>query len=189
MTRAISASADGRIEIVVARNATKELAWRVLPIPACPARGHERGTTTARITLWWPSDPSPSNLVADCIELGPTADRRHLQRTVSRMLELSIDDSATAGDASSALEVLTLKPADRGDGIIVRVIDWDHRPGRRVHLRTPLPVVAAHLCDVRERDLQVLDLVSDANDTTIAVEPQTAITSVRLLLAGGADRI
>ena len=177
MTRAISASADGRLEIVVARNATKEVAWRVLPIPACPARGHERGTTTARITMWWPSDPTPSHMVDDCIRLGPNPDRRRLQQTVGRVLQLSADDV----DDTGALEVLALKLAARGDGIIVRFIDWDHRPGRRVHLHTSLSLTDAQLCDVRERDLHPLEARLRPHGTELLIEPNTAIISVRLV--------
>ena len=180
MARAVSASADGRLEIVVARNATKELAWRVVPIPACPARGHERGVTTAWISMWWPGDASPSGLVADCIQLGPNPARRRLQEMAGRVLQLSSDD-AGAGDGSGSLEVLAVKPADRGDGIIVRFIDWDHRPGRRVHLRTSLPLGGAQLCDVRERDLEPLEPLVRRDGTEVVVEPRTAITSVRLL--------
>lgn len=174
---AVSASADGRLEVVIARNATKELAWRVLPIPACPARGHERGITTGRVTLWWPDAPTPAALVDDCIRLGPSADRRRLQQMVGRVLHLRVEGA----DAGGALEVLALKHADRGDGIIARFIDWNHRPGRRVHLRTSLPLIGAQLCDVRERDLHPLEPLLRQDGTELVIEPRTAITSVRLL--------
>lgn len=177
MTRAVSATSDGRVEVVVARNATKEVAWRVVPIPACPARGHEPGVTTATISVWWPGAPTPSTLVDDCIRFGPNTARGRLQQLVGPLVRLRVEE----GSEASGLEVLALKPAGRGDGIIVRCIDWDHRPGRRILLHTTLPLIEAHLCDVRERDLDPVELRPRPDGTELLIEMDTAISSIRLL--------
>ncbi len=177
MARSVSATSDGRVEVVVARNATKEVAWRVVPIPACPARGHEPGVTTATISVWWPGAPTPSTLVDDCIRFGPNTARGRLQQLVGPLVRLRVEE----GSEASGLEVLALKPAGRGDGIIVRCIDWDHRPGRRILLHTTLPLIEAHLCDVRERDLDPVELRPRPDGTELLIEMDTAISSIRLL--------
>lgn len=67
MTRAIAARPDGTAEVIVARNATKERAWRIVPILACPAKGHEPGETTATVALWWPLAGAPADLTSNAL--------------------------------------------------------------------------------------------------------------------------
>lgn len=182
MSRAVSASPSGQVEIVVARNAPKEFAWKVVPIPAFPARGHDPGRTTATVTMWWPHQADTAELVRFAIDRGPNADRRLLRSTAGRVVQLG----HAGGEAGDGLEVLALKPAQRGDGVIVRFIDWDHAPGRRVRLRTSLPLADASLCDVRERDLGSVDLVERDGGFELEFAPQTSVTTVRLVVTGEA---
>jgi len=184
MPRAVGVSGDGSVDVVVARNTTKEVAWNVLPLPACPARGSEPGATTATLTMWWPTDPTTAELVRETIAVGPDVERRRRQATARRLVHLSaIDGPATdASDPVGAIEVLALKPAQRGPGTILRFIDWDHRPGRRIRLRTTMALGSASLCDVRERDLSALPPIECDGGTELRFEPRTAIVSVRLVV-------
>ena len=74
--------------------------------------------------------------------------------------------------------VTAVKPASRGEGVIVRLECFAHH-GCEVHLRSARPFIAARLCDARERDQTSLTV----KDGSVLVPLTGSITSVRLLLA------
>jgi len=159
---AVAATGERSVDVVVGRNATHERAWRFLPIPGMPAPGHDDALQTCEIALMldggvaaaaerpWPRDPA----------------RRHLEAIARR---------AVTVEAGEHVEVLAVKAAHRGDGIVVRLASrcpWGHE----VRLTLPQGVVSARLCDARERDLAVLPVV----DGAAVVAVGTPITTVRL---------
>jgi hypothetical protein len=162
------------LELVAARNATQETAYRVVPLPAQPARGH---------------DPGPHRFdVAVAFTGGGdwrAAGLRSLAADEARRARLTAHGSALAARADAVVTtdrddvaVLAAKPAHRGPGAVVRLCSTSDGPCE-VRLRRPGAVVtAAAICDGRERD--VAPLVVDGGDgVTLRVPP--GITSVRLV--------
>ena len=111
---------DGTIEVVVARNATKEQAWGILPIPACPARGHEPGPTAASLAWSWGTEGRPVERGEAARALLDGHDRDRLARAVARVLAV---EPLPADGLPTSPEVVALKSADRGEGIVVRLVD------------------------------------------------------------------
>ena len=174
MTRAVAVRDHRNVEVVVARNATKERAWGVVPILACPARGHEPGPTTAAVALGWGEGPS--------WQRGTTATEALRRPTVRRVADATSDLVSVGTLAGSTPpEVLALKRADRGEGLVLRLADRTGAGRIRCRLHVCLPLGAATLCDVRERDLAPLAFVRDAGATCVDVEVDAAIASVRLV--------
>ncbi|MCE7884116.1 MAG: hypothetical protein DYH08_09700 [Actinobacteria bacterium ATB1] len=174
MPTALHASGDGRVEIIVARNATKETAWGFLPLLAHPARGHVRDDIRSDVALWFLHD-------ADA------ARPRELAREWNRLIEASDGDrlrQVARSVAGSAFEVdrpsttVTAKLAHRGHGVIIRLREFDETEAV-VRLRSrSVAFKEARLCDVRERDLGVLPVT----DGSVQVPLRCGFATVRLLL-------
>lgn len=174
MPTALHASGDGRMEIVVARNATKETAWGVLPLLAHPARGHVREDTRLEVALWFVDDAGgarPRELARKWHRLVEVSDGDYLRREVR-------DVAASAFDVDRPSTAVTTKLAHRGDGVIVRLRDLDDTDAV-VRLRSrSVPFRAARLCDARERDLGALPVT----DGEVEVPLRWGFATVRLLL-------
>jgi hypothetical protein len=81
------------------------------------------------------------------------------------------------------IEVIAVKRADRGDGIVVRLRNWAAGgPSRAVLLSlaagSSAEIFAARRADSRERDLDVLSV----RDGAVRFETDRYLTSVRLFL-------
>jgi hypothetical protein len=178
MSRAVAASRRGVVEVVVARNAIKERAFRVLPIPACPARGYERGETVARLAVWWPARVAEVDLGREAQARIVDVQRERLRAAAARLIVI---EDVEGGDA--AAQVLALKPATRGKGFVVRLFDPCAAAGpRELRLRTMLPTARAAICDARERDIEELEVRQVPPDgTEIRMPVRGSITSVRLM--------
>jgi hypothetical protein len=165
----------GWLEAVALRNATRERAWGVVPIIATPAVGHERSVTTFDYAVWFTAAgdwrENGVALVAGDLASGPWAqpgggDLAGLAATV-----------VTTDRADVA--VTAVKPASRGEGIIVRLQTFAP-PGSPVVVAAPgRSVDAATLCDARERDLQPLEV----RDGAVRLVMPGTIATVRLLFA------
>lgn len=168
---AVSCRGDGRVEAVALRNATRERAWGALPILATPATGHERNPYAFDYALlftptgdWRENDlPGIAHSLAAGAWAGPRAGLHALAA------------SAATVDRADVF-VLAVKPAWRGEGVIVRLYTYAafgapvvlRLPGRSVH--------AAALCDARERDLAPLPVREGAAHLTMP----GAIATVRV---------
>lgn len=179
MTRAIATRPDGTAEVIVARNATKERAWRIVPILACPAKGHEPGETTATVALWWPPTGAPADLARTARRLVPSPGRDRLEAAVARVVRVL---GATEGAAPS-VDIVAAKPATRGEGMVIRLVDRSAGGSARISLRTEVPLIRATLCDVRERDVAELETVACGHGSEVSVVLAGAISSVRLVPA------
>jgi len=162
---AMHTRSDGTIEIVVGRNATKEQAYSFIPLPGQPAKGHERDPQLQRIAIAWP--PSGGDDVTG----------------VGRRLWAGIaTDPAPCGDLLTVdhpgVEVLAIKPAHRGDGLIVRLRNWGAPTFINLRLAAHLPatIESAYLTDARERDLAPLTV-----DNPLRVPVDHHFTTVRLV--------
>ena len=178
MTRAVTVRSDATVEVVVARNAVQERAWRFVPILACPARGHEPGETEAAIALRWATDEAPwlqghwaASLVEDPLHA-------RFKAAVERVFTLEDDGRE---DGVSSLEVLAVKPADRGEGIVVRLADRTGQGAIRAKLRTVLPLASAVMCDVRERDLEPAEIHPYETGSEVSIAAEGSVVSLRLI--------
>jgi hypothetical protein len=176
---AVAYQPGGRLELVALRNANRERAFGLLPIPATPATGHERSPYSFDYALWFTS-------AGDWRENG--VDR--LARSLSRAAldELAFPDAApcsTEGMPAASpvtvdhagVDVIAVKPASRGQGLIARLHTFA-MPAPPVTLAAPgRTIKAAFLCDARERDLEPLEL----RKGLVQLEMPGAIATVRLL--------
>ncbi len=159
---------------VALRNATHERAWGLLPIPATPATGHER--TSCAFDY--------------CLAFTPAGDWREngVPLLAQDMLASPWDVSAGRLRALAAslvavdrpdVVVGAIKPAWRGEGLIVRLATYT-AAGASVVLAAPgRTLQAAALCDARERDLEPLPVEGEAVRLTMPGN----IASVRLVFS------
>ena len=176
---AVSCRPDGRVELVAMRNATRERAFGFLPLPANPASGHERETYAYEYALLFTPDGDwrDNELVRWTQEAArspwddPTAThRRGLAEAVA------ITDSPDVW-------VAAVKPAARGEGIIVRLNALE-APEAPVSLSFShdMPIMRAFLCDARERDLEPLEV----QDGVVRVPMTGTVATIRLEMDEGA---
>ncbi len=170
---ALHATATGAVEIVVARTATKEVAFGFVPVLA-PAKGHERGTQIANIALRWLDHPDPATTIEAGRELCACVDRAAGRREPRWVVQA--DDSL--------VEVIAVKPADRGTGIVVRLRNWGAGgPPRTTALflaeKLRAEIKEAWRTDSNERDLNALPVRDGAARLTI----DRYLTTVRLVVA------
>ncbi|MFV0316056.1 MAG: hypothetical protein ACK5O2_03720, partial [Microthrixaceae bacterium] len=161
---------DGTTEVVVARTAIKEVAFGVVPVMA-PAWGRRWGTQRATVGFAW----APAGDPATSTNMG-----RHLARTVDRAAGCPYP-SMPVWVEDPDIDITTVKPAQRGEGTIVRLRNWAPQPGGRVVRVSVVPgidaeITAACLTDSRERDTTPITITG-----TVAEVPVTGhMTTVRL---------
>jgi hypothetical protein len=154
MTGAVSCQPDGRLEIVALRNAPCERAFRVFPLLGLPAEGHEESIYAFNYALLfteagdWRENKIP--LVARSIfdKPGDKTGLAELRELAASLVTTNRPD----------IFVTAVKPASRGEGIIVRLSTLT-ASGAPVELTfRDRPLKAAFLCDARERDLEPLQV-------------------------------
>lgn len=169
---AVSFSPDNALEWIVARNPMKERAFGLLPVLAHPIGGTVAELQTHQAALFvttGPVDhPIPPNRRRQ-LEIAWLPDEIHDAKRFARTL-VRCDDAAVSFSA--------IKRADVGPGVVVRLVH-EHPSGRIARVTIPSrPIVAASLCDARERDLGPLEVV----DGEARVEISRRLTSIRLVL-------
>jgi len=173
MPGAISYQPDGQVELVAARNATREKALGLIPIPANPASGHERESYAFEYALLFtPGGDWRDNridLAARGIANSPWSNPRDaaLRR---------IADSIVTTD-STDVWVTAIKPASRGRGIIVRLVALALPESPLWVTFHHLALAEAFLCDARERDLEPLQV----QDGAVRVTMPGTVATIRLL--------
>jgi len=152
---------DGWVELVALRNATKEKAWGLVPILANPAKGEVR-------------DPYDFDYAFQFIEggdgVGPSL--YTLPATLFPQREAPALFTVNREDVT----ITAVKPAWRGEGVIVRLVA-PRAPGTVRLTSQSMPVEKAVLCDARERDLA--DLTVD--DDHVTLEMTGTIATVRVM--------
>ncbi|MGE5220806.1 MAG: hypothetical protein ACM3PY_00115 [Omnitrophica WOR_2 bacterium] len=172
VSSAVSFDEDGTIEHVVFRNANREMAYGFLPIPAFPATGHEPNPCRFdyALVLLEPGSRPESCLPQEAARL---RDRIFLGDDLQ---QASLSVQSLIQTDHSGMYISALKPAWRGEGIIVRLIASDLPTACQVY-HAARPVRGAFQCDARERDLQEL-LIRDGKAQVV---PERTITTLRLL--------
>jgi len=173
MPGAVSYQAGGTLELVALRNAPRETAYGVIKLPANPATGHETESTTFDYALLFTSG-------------GNWRDNEIPEMARSIVFSPRDDPECDALQTSAATDVTTnrsdvwvtaVKPASRGDGVIVR-LTASAVPETPVAVTARyLPVTGAFLCDARERDLAPLDVQAG----TVRAVMTGTVATVRLL--------
>ena len=169
---AITYHQDGRLEVVAVRNATGERAFGFVPFPAAPARGRERHSYAFDHALLF----TPAG---DWQENGIGALARSAAHT-----PWHDDGSAELRQRASALVttdhpdvfVAAVKPASRGQGLIVRLQTFAPPEAPVTLSLQGAHIGAATLCDARERNLQPLDV----RDGAVRLTMPGTLATVRL---------
>jgi len=171
MPGAISYQPDGRIELVAMRNATREKAFGLIHLPANPASGHEHESYTFEYALLFTEKGNwrDNDIFLLARELSsPWSSPRE---SALRHLAASI---ITTDDPN--VWVTAIKPASRGEGIIVRLNAFVV-PQSPVRISAHhLKVAKATLCDARERDIRPLDV----EDSAVWITMPGTIATIRL---------
>jgi len=164
---AVSFQPDGTLELVALRNATREKLFGAIGIPGNPACGHER-------------DRYSFDYAFLVTENGDWRDNdiASAARSIVSSPWGTLANSIVTTD-SPDVRVAAIKPASRGEGIIVRLCASVVPESKVVVSTRDLSVARAFLCDARERDLGPLDV----RDGTITVTMRGTIASIRLLPA------
>lgn len=170
---AVSCESNGTIQLVALRNALRERAYGLLPLSGNPARGYEKDPYTFDYAIEftprgdWQANDLPCKAYAQ--DSNPWQEPR-----LSRLREL-LGTLATIDP--SDVWVMACKPAMRGEGRILRLYTLT-RMGQPVWVRVEHPEVEqAFLCDVRERDIQPLEV----RDGSVCLTMPGTIASLRLL--------
>ena len=174
MPGAISYRPDGQLELVTMRNATREKIFGLIGIPGNPASGHESENYVFEYALLFTQngDWRDNNI--------HLAARDSKNSPWSNLRDSALRDIADSIITTNSPDIwaTAIKPASRGEGIIVRL----YTPALtepRVIVTTPhFKVTNAFLCDARERDLEPLDVI----DGAVRVTMPGTIATIRLLL-------
>lgn len=159
---------DGAIEVVAARNATRERVFGFVPLLANPATAHERTAYALDYAILFTEG-------GDWLQSG-------IPRTFGNAPFAPWQ--ASGGFAAPIVEVsdpevtvIATKPASRGTGLIVRLYALAP-PAQPLQVSLAgRGVEAAWLCDARERDIRPLPV----REGVVLVEMSSTIVTVRLL--------
>lgn len=164
----VTADQSGAIEWVVLRNAPREMAWRLVPVPAHPAFGANDEQHGLEYAVWftesgdWRANGLPN--AAEEALAPPGCATHHVHEATREIVHVPAD-----------VLLRSLKPAEDGRGRILRLLTFSREP---LTLKLVDPAVERVIaCDALERDLQELSV----HDRDCRVVPQTAIVSLRLL--------
>jgi hypothetical protein len=151
---AISYQPDGRVELVALRNATREKAYVFIPIPGNPAEGFEKQRYVFDYALVFTSSGDwRQNNIADLAYSRMGEFWKYPNSSALRAVESSV---VTTDNAD--VWVAAVKPACRGDGVIVRLCTLSS-PGEPVVVTYQnRDVKGAFLCDARERNINPLEM-------------------------------
>lgn len=170
---AVSCEPEGRVELVAMRNATREKAFGLINLPANPASGHERESYAFEYAFAftekgnWHDNNLP--FLARGIAKSPwnTSSKPELDALVESIVTTDTPD----------VWVTAVKPASRGEGIIVR-LNALAVPGSTVALSVhQLRITKVFLCNARERDLEPLEI----SNGTVRLRMPGTIATIRLV--------
>lgn len=170
---ALSYQPGGRVELIALRNATREKAYGLIPIPANPAEGFEKQCYAFDYALvFTPSGDWRQNGIADFAYsmMGGFWDQSNGTALKEAVSSLVTTDRADVW-------VTALKSAWRGCGVIVRLATLSSLGEPVVVTFQKRDVKWAFLCDARERDINPLEV---QNGRVLLTMPGT-IATLRLL--------
>lgn len=186
---ALHANDRGGVEVVVARNAPRELAWGVVPLLG-PATGHEAGFHANELGFSFSAAPSlgvAGRRLQRRVDAAAGRDMPSWLVAVSATTTDSTTDQVDRGAITNVddVEVVAVKPAQRGDGIIVRLRHLNPEgltATRSVRLsmnQNNATITKAWLCTTNEADRHQLAVT----DGLVDVAASGYFTTIRLLVA------
>jgi hypothetical protein len=154
---AIASDGAGGLEWIALRHAPRETAFHLLPILAHPASGTDPHEGQLDYAVWFTAGgDARSNRL-------PHHVRRALRAALFGPNDPDLDDLANSVMLVDRddVQVTALKPAFRGDAVVVRLASF--APAAvEVRLSCPCrPIRRAKLCDARERELRDLEVRND----------------------------
>jgi hypothetical protein len=173
MPGAIRFQPNGVLEAVAIRNATHETALGFIKMPGMPIAGHERNPHRVSFGLVFTQvgDWRENNLPKLFNSF------RHQLPDDPFYKEVSIVTNQLVRTDSDQVQILAVKSAWRGDGIIIRLQALD-LPVKPVELNFPMwNVQKAWLCDARERDIQPIAV----HKGNLRIHIERTITTLRIL--------
>jgi hypothetical protein len=177
---AVAYHEDGRLEVVALRNATREWAYRFIPLLANMASGYERLPYAFDYALLptaggdWQANRL--DRLAQDLAAGPwrEGNRAGLYAyTASKVRVEGLDES------QPGVAVMAAKPASRGKGLIVRFYAHAVPADRLAISLVDCSITAAFRCDARERDLEPLPM----QDGRVVMTMRGTVATLRLLVA------
>lgn len=173
MPGAVSCAADGSVELVATRNATRETAFGFIGLPANPAKGRERTAYAFDYALLFTQrgdwKDNALSTVARGVMDGPWGDRERAAWYRSVTGDFTTD--------RADVWVTAAKPASRGEGVVVRLYASAVPDAPVILTSRDLALERAFLCDARERDLLPLHV----QNRSVTVPMVGTIATVRLL--------
>jgi len=154
---AVACDENGVIELAAMRNATKETVLGFIGIPGNPASGHEKDAYSFEYSLLF------------------TGGGDWRDNGVHSLVQRSLADSPVSVD-SPDVTVTALKPASRGDGIIIRLYADFCLEDPVILDASAMDFNKAYLCDSRERDIESLEV----RDGSVFLRMKGNIASIRL---------
>jgi hypothetical protein len=170
---AFACRANGDIEAVAIRNATRERAFGFVPMLGMPATGHERSRYDFDYLLTWGAqDELNVDKILTAVRevwppLGGKADLWPVYERLADLVAIS----------KPGIDVAAVKYADRGRGVIVRLRKHGGPVDSAMLAIEGRPLSAAFECDARERDLEPLAV----RDGAAAFSMGRSFMTVRLL--------
>jgi hypothetical protein len=171
---AFTYSPDGTLQAVAVRNATKERAYGFIPFLPNPVTAHEDTAYAFDCALWF--GERGDGLATDALQVLQDAPLAPWATDTWQLLASRAKQIVTVDLPD--VEVMAVKPASRGEGLIVRL-------GALVPLHETIQVrIRGHtvsqawLCDARERDIEPISIRYGAANPRM----DTTITTVRLLV-------
>jgi hypothetical protein len=151
---AITSDGAGALEWIALRHAPREMAFRVLPIVSHPASGTDPHEGQLDYAVWFTrgGDARDNGL--------PHHVRRALRAAMFGPDEPDLDELANSVVVVDRddVQVTALKPAFRGEGVVVRLASFAEQ-AVDVKVSCPSrPFRTATLCDARERGLRDLEV-------------------------------
>jgi len=176
---AVACSPSGRLELVALRNATREKAYRILPLLGNPASGFEREIYTFEYALHftdngdWQANrlDQVAHQLSNSIFGGREFDQ--LWQYAIRSIEIKVKNRE-----AGFVQPISLKPASQGEGIILRLSKYSAGACQVSFTLREREIQTAVHCNAREQDFASL-LVKDGWVIFSMVDP---ITTIRLTL-------
>ncbi len=170
---AVSVSPSGTLDLITHRNALQEKAYGFIKLPGHPVEGHDSAITRADYGLLFSQGGDWQELHLPRLArstmtggLGPDDPRAALDAVTPQLVQVDSPDA----------QVIAVKPAERGEGWIVRILA-PGLTGQPVTIRSARqPVNGAWLADARERDLRPLKVA----DGSVRLVMPGSIATIRL---------
>jgi hypothetical protein len=151
---AVASDGAGALEWIALRHAPREMAFRVLPILSHPASGTDPHQGQFDYAVWFTTggDARDNRL--------PHHVRRALRAAMFGPHEPDLDELANSVVVVDRddVQVTALKPAFRGEGVVVRLASFAEKTVDVTVSCPSRPFRTATLCDARERRLRDLEV-------------------------------